>query len=190
MHAVEDAFPSSDLNYTTPVDVIGISMGGIAPRYAARRDPLSPSKLKRLNIVRLFTISSPHRGATLADIHLAVSRLQLDMRPGSRFIERLNSPVDPLEHLYSIYAYVRLNDQPVGVDNAAPPGQTPWWIGDLPGSSTHSMAFRDPRIIADIALRLRGEAPFATDPAAPLPKPVGSDLALTNFTPITLTRVP
>ena len=190
VNAVNDAFPSTDPNYTTAVDVIGISMGGVAPRYAARHDPSSTSKLKRLNMVRLFTISTPHQGATLADIHLVVSRLQLDMRPGSRFIRRLNMPVDPMERLYSIYAYVRLNDQEVGVENAAPPGQTPWWIGDLPGSSTHSMAYRDPRIVADIALRLRGASPLATDPASPLPQQTGTRQTSFTPTPPTRTRVP
>ena len=34
----------------------------------------------------------------------------------------------------------------------------------------HLMASKDPRIVADIARRLRGEPPFATTPAEPLPR--------------------
>jgi hypothetical protein len=33
----------------------------------------------------------------------------------------------------------------------------------------HHLAFSDPRIVADIARRLRAEKPFAADPAEPLP---------------------
>jgi hypothetical protein len=190
VHAVESAFPSVDPNSTTRVDVIGFSMGGVAARYAAQRDPASPTHLRRLNIVRLFTISSPHRGAKLADIRLVVSRLQLDMRPGSAFIRGLDTRADPGERMYSVYAYVRLNDQAVGAANAAPPGQTPWWIGDLPYSSNHSMAYRDPRIVADIALRLRDAQPLTSDPASPLPTDAPSPTPIAPPIPLTLTRVP
>ena len=31
-------------------------------------------------------------------------------------------------------------------------------------------AYKDPRILADLAKRLRGETPYTTEPAAPLPE--------------------
>ncbi len=53
--------------------------------------------------------------------------------------------------------------------NAAPDGQTPWWLPARAWSRSHTDAYRDPRIIADIARRLRGEEAYATEPVEPLP---------------------
>ncbi len=61
--AVDQKFPSSDPEVTTEVDVIGYSMGGLAARYAAMPATAVNLSKRRLQIGRLFTISSPHRGA-------------------------------------------------------------------------------------------------------------------------------
>ena len=77
---VEKKWPSGDEAQTVPVDVVGVSMGGLVARWAA----LAPGRAdtgdgrtagggctKRLNIVRLFTFSSPHRGAVMAEtVHI------------------------------------------------------------------------------------------------------------------------
>ena len=70
--AVDKAFPNKDPEFTTPVDVIGVSMGGVAARYAAAPDPSGKSH-RRLKIARLFTISSPHQGAVDGDCRASIS---------------------------------------------------------------------------------------------------------------------
>jgi len=161
---VDQAFPTDDPFWTTEVDVIGFSMGGLVARYAAA--PPNGTPIRRLRIARLFTISTPHRGARLAQLP-TFNRLQVDMRTDSPFLASLNQSADELS--YELVTYVRLGDMMVGAENAAPPGNTPWWVHTPPLQTPHLLAHQDPRIIADIARRLRGEAPFTTSPPAPLP---------------------
>jgi hypothetical protein len=47
---------------------------------------------------------------------------------------------------------------------------TPIWVPNLLLEDSHLTAFSDPRIIGDIARRLRGETPFTSEPAEPLPR--------------------
>jgi hypothetical protein len=163
VNAVEHAFPSRDPSQTVAVDVIGLSMGGLAARYAAM--PAGPAHRKRLRIARLFTISSPLNGARMAAEAPLVHPLIEPMRPGSKMLRDINAAAPA----YPIFSYVRLGDNPVGAFYAAPPGRVAWWLSTPPLSIAHTGAMWDPRILADIARRLRGEAPFATDPPAPLP---------------------
>ncbi len=87
--AVDKQFPCLDPVWTTEVDVVGVSMGGIVARYAA----LWPENAgaRGLRIARLFTISSPHLGADRARLP-AINQLQVDMRADSAFLRRLNRP--------------------------------------------------------------------------------------------------
>jgi pimeloyl-ACP methyl ester carboxylesterase len=168
--AVDKAFPNDDPRWTTEVDVLGVSMGGLVGRYAAVPTVREPDG-RRLRVARLFTISTPHRGASLALVP-SFHPLQIDMRAESFFLRRpADVEGDMRKHspAYQIHPYVRLGDRVVGPANAAPHGQTPRWVpGDaLPGA--HSMAIMDARIIADVARRLRGEDPLTTDPPQPLP---------------------
>jgi len=163
--AVDRAFPTKDPEFTTPVDVIGVSMGGLAARYAAAPDPAGKSH-RRLKIARLFTISSPHQGAVMA-ILPTFHKLVLQMRHGSDFLGCLDQARCGRE--YEIFPYVRLNDGWVGESNAAPPGQVPWWVPNPFLQGSHLGAAADPRILADIARRLRGEEPFTRGPPTPLP---------------------
>lgn len=159
---VQEQFPNDDPSVTTEVDVIGYSMGGLVARYAAQ--PREGER--RLRINRLFTISTPHRGANLAGIPTADAR-QIDMRAGSAFLKQLDLQLPEAD--YELYTYSRLDDLIVGTENAAPLGANPWWVANPPFSLAHVEACKDPRILADIARRVRGETPFATSPAAPLP---------------------
>jgi len=159
--AVQAAFPSETNEETIEVDVVGYSLGGVAARYAA----LNEGGGRRLRIARLFTISSPHRGAAVAQELPLIHPLQADLRPGSALLKKLNAHPPP----YAIYPYVRLGDREIGQANAAPPGQTAWWVPTAPLGSPHSGAFCDARIIADIARRLRNEPPAALSPPATLP---------------------
>ena len=117
-------------------------------------------------MARLFTISTPHRGADLAALPTWDAR-QIDMRAGSDLLRQLDAALPTTR--YSVYPYVRLGDVLVGAANTAPPGTTPWWVANQPLSLPHAGAYTDPRIVADIARRLRHEPPFTTDPPAPLP---------------------
>jgi hypothetical protein len=121
-----------------------------------------------LKIARLFTISSPLRGAESADMPVEVHPLQVDLEPGSVFIRRLNADAAK-ENAYPIYSYIRLGDDTIGYKNAAIPGQSAWWVATPTMSAPHDSAFSDRRIIADIVLRLRGDKPLTHDPPAPLP---------------------
>ena len=162
--AVERVAPNDDPEWTTEVDVIGFSMGGLVVRYAAlpREDGG-----KRLRIARLFTISSPNRGASLASLPTLDSRVR-DMRQGSEFIRRLseNTAIEAGE----IRCYSRLGDVIVGAGNMGIGEEPAWWVSTPPFQLPHHSAWHDPRILVDIARCLRGEKPFATHPAAPLPK--------------------
>ena len=88
----------------------------------------------------------------------------IDMRSGSEFLDRLNAA----PRRYELIPYARLGDMVVGEENAAPPGETAWWLAKS-GGPAHMLAATDARILADIARRLRGEEPLTISPAAPLP---------------------
>jgi pimeloyl-ACP methyl ester carboxylesterase len=168
IEAVDRACPSDDPQWTAEVDVVGLSLGGLTARYAAApsRDPNKP---RRLKIARLFTISSPHTGAALAD-RIALTDFHRDMRAGSPFLHYVAE--HDREANYELYTYVHLDDDIVGEQYAAPAGTNPWWLPNPPGLSAHLQAMMDERILADIARRLRGEAPFTQTPACPIPKPL------------------
>ena len=155
---VEETFGTTDSPETIEVDVIGFSMGGLVARHASRR---RSDGGKRLAIRRLFTISTPHRGARMAQLPTLDQRA-VDMRADSEFLAELDEALPEAE--YELYSYARLGDWIVGVENAAPPGLTAWWVPSPPLSFAHLGAANDPRILADIALRLRGEAALTTAP--------------------------
>ncbi|HSI32701.1 MAG TPA: hypothetical protein VK986_03845, partial [Tepidisphaeraceae bacterium] len=164
--AVDRAFPSADPSFTTEVDVIGASLGGLVARHAAAPSS-DPTRPRRLKIARLFTLASPHAGAVLAD-RAAVTEFHKAMRPGSPFLMSLAA--HDATATYELFAYTRLEDEIVGERNAAPPGQTPYWLGTPPLQLSHVGTMMDPRILADIARRLRGEPGFTVAPPAPFPK--------------------
>jgi pimeloyl-ACP methyl ester carboxylesterase len=161
--AVDRAFPTDDPDETTEVDVIGLSMGGLVGRVSA--EPRDDQARRRLRVARLFTISSPLRGAKLARFPLVLTSIHRDMRAGSALLRRLNAS----EPGYEIYCYTRLHDRTVGEHLASPAGRDPWWLDASPVVGAHLGAAMDKRILADIARRLRGEEPFTTTPPAPVP---------------------
>lgn len=158
--ATQAAWPSDNPASTVEVDVIAISMGGLVSRYAA----LPRADARSLRIARLFTVCTPHRGARLAAVP-TLERRVYDMRTGSAFLAGLD------EHMrdYEIIPYARLGDAIVGSANTAPTGMTPWWVKPPAMQAAHLFASSDPRILADIARRLRGETPFTQSPPSPLP---------------------
>jgi hypothetical protein len=160
VRAVEKFQPSEVADRTIQVDVVAISMGGLVARHAAA----DHEGFRRLSIARLFTVSSPHSGARLANLPSLESRVR-DMRKGSDFLSHLEGNVRD----FDLIPYARLGDWIVGAENTAPAGMTPWWVDTPAFEASHLQAHTDARILADIARRLRGEEPFTHNPAAPLP---------------------
>ena len=167
IEAVERQFPSSDPQWTSEVDVIGVSLGGLVGRFAAA--PNVQTSQKRLRVARLFTISSPHGGARLAALP-APGKMHSQMRSGSAALVDL-ARWDAMAR-YELYPYVCLGDWVVGRENAAPTGHETLWLASMPleiGLDPHRGSWKDPRILADIGRRLRGEQPLSFVPGRDLP---------------------
>lgn len=164
--AVDQAYPSTDPVWTTEVDVIGLSLGGLIGRYAAAASQDSQHP-RRLRIARLLTVSSPHSGASLAEVG-AFTQLERDLHPKSDFMKYVAAC--DASATYQLIPYARLGDSIVGEQYAAPPGQIPFWLATPATEGGHSGAWTDVRILADIARRLRDEPPFTREPRTPLPK--------------------
>jgi pimeloyl-ACP methyl ester carboxylesterase len=162
--AVDSKWRSDDPTQTVEVDVIGLSMGGLVARYCAAESDADP---RRLKVHRLFTVSSPHQGATRAERLPKLLQMQVDMRPKSDFLRKLESAERDCN--CEIFPYVRLEDEIVGEQYASPPNKQAWWVSKLPLQPAHIGAATDPRILADIIRRLRDETPLTTEPAAALP---------------------
>ncbi|MEM0984370.1 MAG: hypothetical protein AAGI17_10515 [Planctomycetota bacterium] len=139
------------------IDVVAISMGGLVARYLGTPEWLGGHETP-LPIRRLYTLGTPHAGAKLADT-IALDTASRQMRPGSAFLSRMNEALPSCG--FELTPYAVLNDTWVGAKNSAPPGWAPIWTR---GSAfmSHFIASTQPAIIADVALRLRGEAPLAS----------------------------
>jgi hypothetical protein len=161
--AVAKALSNGDRAAIPEVDIVGISMGGLASRLAAApRDSLGQRGAnlhpERLPVARLFTLATPHRGASLAQI-IALDTCAKEMCPGGDLFRTLDESL--AEHPIDIIPYARLHDAMVGAQNAAPPGMNPIWIDDSTALA-HLAITTDKRIMLDLALRLRGETPIAS----------------------------
>jgi hypothetical protein len=178
VRAVQERWPSSKAGETVPVDVVGLSMGGIVARLAAlpprERPTVDGAPLwnateaptgARLNVVRLFTLASPHGGARLARI-AALDDAARAMRAGSAFLNRLDEALPRAE--YTLLCYAHTGDVTVGARHAAPPGVTPIWT-DGTVMFSHGAIVENPWFAADIARRLRGDEPLLT-PDKPPPR--------------------
>jgi pimeloyl-ACP methyl ester carboxylesterase len=150
---IDVRWPSDDPDRTLEVDVIGVSMGGLVARAAAA----GHGSGKRLNIARLFTLGTPHRGALLAG-RCVLDDAARSMRAGSVFLARLDEALPGAG--YELMCYSRLRDTWVGATRTAPPGREVLWVSGTRALGHITLA-RDPRIVADIARRLRGEPPLA-----------------------------
>jgi hypothetical protein len=160
---VDEKFgPGDDPERTIAVDAVGLSMGGLVCRYAA----MPVAGQRSLNLRRLYTVATPHRGAALGT-RWSLDGLVRDMAIGSDFMRRLEA--GRVEATCELVSYVRLDDGVVGEVNAAPLGDTPIWVEALPWTRPHAHALRDPRLQADILRRLRRLEPFSREPRIPLP---------------------
>ncbi len=103
-----------------PIDLVGLSMGGLVTRYYVQR-------LGGINRVqRYITISAPHHGTWLA--YLLNRRACVQMRPGNPLIEDLNRDVQMLE---------RLNFTSIW---------TPWDFIIIPGNSSRMPVGQDVKV--------------------------------------------
>jgi len=161
---VEETWPSDDPEWTTEVDVVGFSAGGLVARLAALRPPPDAIPRKRLRIRRLFTLSTPHRGTVGLARLLAPDPASREMRPGSTTITMLDEAL--ADAPYELYCYGQVNDQVVSVANTSPEGVEPIWTYGRAFAS-HSQSARNMRIVADIAARLRGDEPMSVRGVAP-----------------------
>lgn len=154
---VERSFPSDDPVWTTEVDVVAVSMGGLVARLAAADPGLrgEPGG-KRLRIGTLYSLASPHRGARLA-ARIRPDRAARDMRPGSALLAELDRALS--DRSYEMVPYAVLRDGWVGARHAAPVGQDPIWVPGRWVMSHHLVSFNR-RILADLGRRLRGEEPL------------------------------
>ena len=159
---VDERWPSVDPEETIEVDVVAISMGGLVARYAGVPTDQRTAGGKRLNIRRLYTLASPHRGAKLADA-IALDSAARAMRPGSEFLAMLDEQLEVSD--YELVCYAHLNDTWVGATRTAPPGREPIWNGGT-AIMSHFTASQDKRFQIDIARRLRGEEPLG-EPSRP-----------------------
>ncbi|MFG0306319.1 MAG: esterase/lipase family protein [Phycisphaerales bacterium JB040] len=160
---VERLYPSDDPEWTTEVDVVAISMGGLVARLAAADPALRGADAdgdrgKRLKIGTLYTLASPHRGAVMAE-RVRPDQASRDMAPGSSFLSALDAELASAG--FEIVPYAVLRDGMVGATNTAPPGQEPIWV---PGRLifSHFLIALEDRIKTDVALRLRGETPLGS----------------------------
>jgi hypothetical protein len=158
---VEATWPSDPgASTTVEVDVIAISMGGLVSRTAARpsdeRDG-SPGE-KRLAIRNLYTFGSPHDGARLSQL-FRVDTASSQMEPGSDFMASLNAGFDDAG--YTLTPYAALHDRWVGATRSAPPGMDPIWVSGRAVLS-HHLITNDPRLVADLLRRLRGEDAYGS----------------------------
>ena len=161
--AVDAAYPSTDPVWTTEVDVVGASLGGLAAALRRRPSP-DPTHPRRLRIARLFSISSPQAGSALAE-SFVLTDFHRQIRPGSAFLEILAAE-DP-DAGYILYPHVLLNDTIIDPRNAAPPGATAFWLPNDSLLPSHDGAMVD-------AAHSRRHRPPPSRRAVVLPFPGGT----------------
>lgn len=146
------------------LDVVAVSMGGLVARAAAA----GMYGGDVLRVKRLFTLSSPHRGAKLAGV-MSVDRASRDMRAGSVFLERLaEAERERGGRGYEMVCYGRTRDWWVGAKQTAPEDMEPIWLDPPLVTMSHLLVTMDQRILGDIAARLTGKEPLLCANGAPL----------------------
>jgi hypothetical protein len=150
-------------------DAVGISMGGLVARLCAitpgQRPAGGAETCPRLRIQRLFTFGTPHQGSKLA-AKIAPDRAARDMKPGSPVLRTLSDLRTPLPR--ELHCYAQLRDTFVDPRAAAPPGRIAIWSAGT-RTMSHFTTPVNPWFVADVALRLRGEAPLLQEPTRPPP---------------------
>lgn len=162
---VEARFPAGRTTDTIEVDVVAISMGGLVARLASGDD--FARRHRRLRIARLFTLATPHRGARLARF-IRPDHAAACMRPGSEFLRGLDGELPRAG--FELTCYAQLRDWWVGARNTSPIGRVPIWCeprGLFGRWLSHFAINFNPRVLTDVALRLRGMTPLSREGCEP-----------------------
>ena len=158
---VEERWPSDDPEWTTEIDTVGFSMGGLIARVAAESPREGKKPRKRLKVKHMFTISAPHKGtgwwirwAAIDQMSWAVSLY------GGSYRSWLNERL--VEADYDLYCYGQGNDWITG-NNFEAEGYREIKARGL-FLFSHTGSYGNYRHLADIAARLRGEDPIVPEP--------------------------
>ncbi len=149
LHAIGEAWGREE-----PIDFVGVSMGGLLGRWLAMPEHAG------LPIERLFTISTPHRGANAAKIATFDDSARA-MIPGSERLAELDGALADAE--YTMRCYARTRDWWVGTGRLAPVGYAPITVRTPLWEPAHFMSSYDVRTLVDIARHVRGEEPWLID---------------------------
>lgn len=136
------------------IDVVGHSMGGIVTRDAARHR-------HGLKVARLFSLSSPHRGAGWLAPYTPHPHAQA-LRPQSTFLAEVNA--DPTSHDFEIHTFRLHHDRLISAESAHAVGHTHYdWPSLRPWLSSHASTQWDIRICTAVVGMLLGHV--KADPA-------------------------
>ena len=147
---VEERWPSDDPEWTTEVDVIGYSMGGVIGRVAAMPPRDEKKQRKRLKVKSLYTISAPHNGVGwwLGWIFIDEMSFKTSLYAGG-YRQWLDEGISDCG--YDLICYGQGNDWICGW-NTAPKGWNPVRsTGTILFS--HTTSYGNFRALADIAAR-------------------------------------
>lgn len=143
---VRSRLATRGLDPDSPVDMVGMSMGGLVARTSGSGLIDEPLKIRNL-----FTLGTPHRGAQIADT-ISPSTASDQMRPGSDFLQRLDShPVPEHTHCFTMQG-----DKVIGPDSGVARGATEYRLPGRPGED-HLHIMADPLALMHIARLLRHE---------------------------------
>lgn len=194
-HAIENHPAHATTPRAAPreFDIVAISMGGLIARFLASGLAWGDSP-PTFRVRRIFSISTPHRGASLARWIRPDSAARA-MRPGSAFLSNLDgsttdpgsaageTPRYPIESP-ELICYVQRLDWWVGTWNTAPrlhPLRCARAGGPIRAALSHFTAHANPAIVIDVARHLRGEPGLdagldgpAGHPPTPTPPPTPS----------------
>jgi len=145
----------------TPVDIVAHSMGGLVGRFCGTTN--HPDG-RTLHIERLYTLASPHRGATLANIATPDATAR-GMRAGSDFLKSLDASPTTVRRLIT---FTHAKDPVVGAHNTSLHNEHPRWCSGSRVLSHFSVA-HNPIVLATIARELRSEPPLFDWPPSSLP---------------------
>ena len=158
---VEERWPSDDPEWTTEIDAVGFSMGGLIARVAAESPKNGKKPRKRLKVNRMFTIAAPHKGTGWWLGWIPVDQMSWAVSLyGGGYRTWLDERL--VEADYEIYCYGQGNDWVSGNNFEATGHREIKARGQFMFS--HTSSYGNYRHLADIAARLRGEDPIVPDP--------------------------
>lgn len=125
-----------------PINLVGFSMGGLICRYYWQFLACNS------NVERLITIATPHHGTWSAFFTLCPACIQ--MRPGSRFLQKLNQDLTALQELKFTSVWTPF-------DLTIIPSISSWLpVGEIVtvASPFHHTMVSDPRLLQALSARL------------------------------------